>query len=114
MIVKKSGGRVFGAALTAAERKAMSIEINKQIAENDRKHAIEVDALILWELRVQLGLGPVRLKRFYEGFTQKYEELLKRYELGKDDMPWLMTEQLKRDGIDVEQWYEESLKKSDL
>lgn len=58
MIVKKAGGKIYGAQLTAAERKAMNIEINKQIAENEHKHMMEVDALVLWELHVQLGFGP--------------------------------------------------------
>lgn len=31
MRVKKAGGKVFGAVLTAAERKAMDMEINRQI-----------------------------------------------------------------------------------
>ena len=37
MIVKKSGGKVIGAHLTNAEKKAMDIEIMKDIAEFDRK-----------------------------------------------------------------------------
>lgn len=39
MRVKKAGGKVFGAVLSAAEKKAMDIEINRQIVEADgRKH----------------------------------------------------------------------------
>ena len=33
MVVKKVGGKVYGAVLTAAEKKAMNIEIEKQLAE---------------------------------------------------------------------------------
>ena len=33
MRIKKAGGKVFGAVLTAAERKAMDMEINRQIVE---------------------------------------------------------------------------------
>lgn len=43
MRVKKAGGKVFGADLTAAERKAMNLEIQRQLAEYDRKHANELD-----------------------------------------------------------------------
>lgn len=39
MRVKKAGGKVFGAVLTAAERKAMDMEINRQIVEADRRYA---------------------------------------------------------------------------
>ena len=53
MKVKKAGKRVFGAVMSAAEKKAM--EIQRQLAEYDRKHIREIDALVLWELREQLG-----------------------------------------------------------
>lgn len=40
MRVKKAGGKVFGAVLSAAEKKAMDIEINRQIVEADRRYAL--------------------------------------------------------------------------
>ena len=69
MIVKKSGGRVFGAELTAAERKAMELEINRQLAESDRQHANDFDAMVLYVLHTHLGFGKKRLRRFYEAFS---------------------------------------------
>ena len=45
MRIKKAGGKVFGAVLTAAERKAMDIEINRQIVEADRRYAND---MTLW------------------------------------------------------------------
>lgn len=108
MIVKKAGGKIYGAQLTAVECKAMNIEINKQIAENERKHMMEVDALVLWVLKEQLGFGPVRLKRFYMGFAPAVNALLERYEMGVDDLPWLTTKKLADEGIDLEQWYAEA------
>lgn len=56
MKVKKAGKRVFGAVMSAAEKKAMDMEIQRQLAEYDRKHIREIDALVLWELREQLDL----------------------------------------------------------
>jgi hypothetical protein len=53
MKVKKAGKRVFGAVMSAAEKKAMDMEIQRQLAEYDRKHIREIDALVLWELRQQ-------------------------------------------------------------
>lgn len=47
MYTKKAGGKVYGAHLTAAEKKAMDIEIRRQLAEYDLKHANELDAMIL-------------------------------------------------------------------
>ena len=50
MRVKKAGGKVFGAVLTATERKAMEMEINRQIAEADRRYADDIDAMVLYTL----------------------------------------------------------------
>lgn len=35
MQVKKAGGKVYGAVLTAAEKKAMDLEIQRELAEYD-------------------------------------------------------------------------------
>lgn len=37
MQIKKAGGKIFGASLTAAEQKAMNMEIQRQLVEYDRK-----------------------------------------------------------------------------
>ena len=55
--------------MSAAEKKAMDMEIQRQLAEYDRKHIREIDALVLWELREQLGFGNKRLKKFYDNFS---------------------------------------------
>ena len=106
MIVKKAGGKVFGADLTAAEKKAMKIEINRQIAESDRKHMNEIDALVLYQLKSQLGFGAKRLKRFYDGFAPALLELIEHYEM-PDTPEWLCMEMLRRSGVDVEAWNRE-------
>jgi hypothetical protein len=48
MLIRKVGGKVCGAKLTAAEKKAMDIEIQKETAEYVRKTAFEIDAIVLW------------------------------------------------------------------
>lgn len=48
MRIKKAGGKVFGAVLTAAERKAMDMEINRQIVEADRRYADDIDAMEMY------------------------------------------------------------------
>ena len=78
MKVKKAGKRVFGAVMSAAEKKAMDMEIQRQLAEYDRKHIREIDALVLWELREQLGFGNKRLKKFYDNFSRGIEGHLSR------------------------------------
>lgn len=107
MHVKKIGGKVYGATLTAAEQKAMNIEILKQLAEYDRRHETEIDAMILWHLHEQFGFGPERLKRFYDSFGMSVKELIKRYELEDDDQIWLCTHMLKEYGVDIEKWQNE-------
>ena len=62
MHIKKAGGKVYGAILTAAEKKAMDIEIQKELAEYDRKHIAEIDATILGVLNEPFGFGAQRLR----------------------------------------------------
>ena len=50
MQIKQSGGKVFGAVLTAKERKAMEIEINRQILEADRQYQDDIDAAVIEEI----------------------------------------------------------------
>lgn len=51
MVVKKAGGKIYGAVLTSAEKKAMNMEIERQLAEYTRKHEVELNAMILYSLR---------------------------------------------------------------
>ena len=47
MRVKKAGRNIYGAELTAAEKKAMDIEIKRQLVEIDRQYTNDIDATIL-------------------------------------------------------------------
>lgn len=107
MKVKKAGKRVFGAVMSAAEKKAMDMEIQRQLAEYDRKHIREIDALVLWELREQFGFGNKRLKKFYDNFSRGIEALIHRYEMEQGDDVWLCTYKLKEIGCDLEKWEKE-------
>ena len=91
--------------LTADEQKAMNMEIQRQLVEYDRKNELELDAIILWELHTQLGLGPKRLKKFFDGFSDALNALVNRYEMDISDDVWLCTHKLKEIGVDVENWY---------
>lgn len=104
MYTKKAGGKVYGAHLTAAEKKAMDIEIRRQLAEYDLKHANELDAMILWNLHEEFGFGPKRLKQFYDTFAVRLDELIKHYEMTDSDMVWQCMYKLKQYGIDIEEW----------
>ncbi len=86
------------------KKKAMDIEIRRQLAEYDLKHANELDAMILWHLHEEFGFGPKRLKQFYDTFAVRLDELIKHYEMTDSDMVWLCTYKLKQYGIDIEEW----------
>lgn len=108
MIVKKAGGKVFGAHLTVAEREALNIEIHKEFAEYTRKHSREIDALFLWFLHEEFGFGVDRLKRAFNRFAPCLEELCNRYEMtSQGDDVWLCTQKLKEYGADLEEWEKE-------
>lgn len=104
MRVKKSKGKVYGAEMTAAEKKAMSIEIQRQFADFEEKHLNELDAMILWHLHEEFGFGQKRLKRFYDTFRPHISALLERYTMEDPDKVWLCTYKLKQYGIDIEKW----------
>ena len=106
MRIKKAGGKVFGAVLTAAERKAMDMEINRQIVEADRRYADDIDAMVLYTLHVHLGFGKKRLREFFVAFCAVDFRLLHFYQM-PDDYTWLCKEMLKRIGVDVEAWNKE-------
>ncbi len=107
MRVKQCGGKVYGMDLTAKERKAMNMEINRQIAEADRQYRNNVDAMILYALHVHLGFGKKRLRRFYEAFNEDHQRLLDYYELPESDGAWIADRKLKEIGVDVEAWNNE-------
>lgn len=106
MRVKQYKGKVYGADLTAAERKAMNLEINRQIAESERKHINDLDILVLYVLHAHLGFGKKRLRRFYEAFNAEHKKLVERYEM-PDDNVWLADYKLKEIGVDVAAWNDE-------
>ena len=107
MRIKKSGKYIFGAELTAAEKKAMNIEIAKQLAEFTRKYQVEIESIFLREMRHKHGHGPVRLRRDFDDFSNDLDELIARYELGEEDKLWIAQQQLLAEGFDVEQWHRE-------
>lgn len=107
MQVKKAGGKVFGANLTAAEKKALDMEMKRYFAEYDRKNIQEVDAVVLWVLHEQFGFGPERLKRFFDNFNSSIKDLLARYEMDNSEDVWMCTYKLKEIGVDIEKWYKE-------
>lgn len=108
MFVKKSGKAVFGADLTAEEKKALDMEARRALAEHTRKHELEIEAIVIRQLRRLTGWGETRLKRFYDGFAPELNSLIEHYEMPEVDAPWLCTQELLKEGIDIEAWHKEA------
>lgn len=109
MRVKSYKGKVFGAELTTAERKAMNIEINRQIAERDAQYAADIDAMVLYTLMAHYGWKRKRLRRFWNAFVAEHKALREHYQTG-EDTAYMANEILKNIGVDIHQWYKEDTK----
>jgi hypothetical protein len=109
MRIKKTyKGKVFGAELTAAERKAMNIEIDRQLAEKEAQFAADVDAMVLNTLRACYGWKRKRLRKFWDNLIAEHKALREYYQMDKPgDIEWLAHQKLKEIGVDVHQWYKE-------
>lgn len=111
MFIKKAGSKIYGAEFTAAEKKAIEIEIGRQLAEYDRIHEKEMAALILWQKHEMDGDGPKKLKRFFESFDKNIKEMIERYELGESDRftlaQYKLDEYLRNFGTSFDEWYKE-------
>lgn len=100
--------RICGGGLTKTQRKAMDVEINRQIVEADKKYSTEMDAVVLYTLHTELGFGKARLRKFWEALYRNHQDMVERYEM-EDAFPWWCTEQLKKLGVDVEEWNKETI-----
>lgn len=107
MYVLKSGGKVFGARLTAAENKALDMEARRSLAEHTRKHELELEATALWQVMQLTDWDEGQLKAFYDGFDISLTKLIEHYEMGVEDAQWLCTKKLLDAGIDIEKWRRE-------
>ena len=110
MTIKKINGKIFGANLTSAEKKAMDIEIRKQLAEMAEKHRLEVSSMILWELMEKYDFDENQLKDFFMNFDNDVHNLIEHYMLEEDDDAWLCTYKLKESGIDIYEWEKELIR----
>jgi hypothetical protein len=111
MRVKKFNGKPYGVEFTAQERKAMNLEINRQIAERDEKYKEDIDAMILYVLMAHYGWKKKRLRKFWNAFVEEHKALREFYQMNEDgDAEWLSHRMLKDIGVDIHQWYEEDNK----
>ena len=104
----KGGGKVEGGVLTAAEKEAGDVVVQRELDDCDRKHIAGRGATILWVLHEQFGFGAQRLRTYYDAFHDRIKELVSRYEMEDQDDIWLCTQMLKRIGVYIEAWHKES------
>ena len=108
MKIKKYNGKVFGAKLTAAEKKAMDMEINRQLIEKDKQYSADIDAMVLYVLMEHYGWRKKRLKRFWDAFIAEHKALRDYYDMhNPGDNEWLAHRMLKDIGVDINEWYKE-------
>ena len=108
MRVKKFNGKPYGVELTASERKAMLMEINRQIAAKDEKYQADIEAMVLYVLMAHYGWKKKRLRRFWEAFSAEHKALRDHYQMDEPgDNEWLAHRKLKEIGVDVHQWDKE-------
>lgn len=108
MTLKTHKGKVFGAKLTAAEKRAMNLEISRQILELDEQSTVDFDAMVLYTLMAYYGWKKKRLRKFWNAFVAEHKALREFYQMeGVGDNGWLAHHKLKEIGVDVRQWYKE-------
>ena len=93
--------------ISAAEKKAMTKEIHKQIAESRKHYEKQINELVLWSVMNKFQCSKKKLKQFYMDFESSLNELLSHYEMSDEDLPWMCEVQLQRIGIDVDEWQKE-------
>lgn len=107
MNIKKSNGKVFGVSLSNAEKKALDMEIARQLADYTQKYELEVESMVLLVLRDEFGFGEQRLRRAHKGLSKGIDDLVNRYQMTDQDAAWLCTYKLKEEGFDISKWDEE-------
>ena len=103
----RSGKYITDVRLTAKEEKAFDTFSRRRLAEHTRKHELEIEAIVIRELRRLTGWGETRLKRFYMDFGPDLMKLCDHYEMEEVEAPWLCMQELKREGLDIEAWHRE-------
>lgn len=108
MRVKKFNGKPYGVEFTAAERKAMNLEINRQIVEKNEQYKEDFDAMVLYVLMAHYGWKKKRLRKFWNAFIKEHKALTERYLMDEPgDNARLAQWKLKQIGVDIHQWYKE-------
>lgn len=93
---------------TAAEERAMNIEIKRQCHEINKQYMKEADALLLLSVRTVFEAGPTRLKRVFDTVLENRKKSLEYMLDPNNDGKWLYTKWLEEAGVDLDAWYREA------
>ena len=90
-------------AMTPNDWRRLKPEVKKAVNELFERKCLDHDTYILWILWKRFGFGPVRLKRFFDG----WKDILKEMDNYEDLTAEKMREALKRElGVDLNLWEE--------
>lgn len=103
----RSGKYIYDVKLNAKEQKAFDMFSRRRLAEHTRQHELEIEAIVIRQLRRLTGWGGIKLKRFYMDFGPDLMRLCDHYEMEEVEAPWLCLQELKREGFDIEEWHRE-------
>lgn len=92
--------------LTKRERDAVTVECERQFAELLEKFNRQAAIQILYVLHTKYGFGQARLEAFTQKLAAVQKGLETRYDLKRDDTPWLCETKLREDHIDVDKLLE--------
>lgn len=88
---------------TKVEQEAMNKEIEDQLLDFVAKNLLEIEALMMVQLREQLGFGKKRLKRFYTGFSPSiYDFMVRKIKDGGENES--CVKRLEDYGCPLEDW----------
>ena len=91
--------------LSKKQQEALDAEIKRQIAEKKNEFLMDMDAMILYSLHKNLGLGKKRLTEFFKTFIDEYEKFIDDYKI---EGPWMAAYRLKETtGLDIEELHKE-------
>ena len=81
-------------------------EVNKQLAAAQERFIRDEVAIILWTLHTMEKdpWGKKRLKEFYDKYSVNLNKLKEHYEASDNDLKYIAHDQLKRIGVDLDEW----------
>ena len=91
--------------LSNRDKKEIAKEIRYQTGENVKNLSLNIQALVLWNLHTQLGLGRKRLIEFQKSFLPLIEELQRFYMVAdSEETEFVLLHKLKNEvGVDVKE-----------